>query len=40
MSNRPEQLDDDTFEKTPTACLYNKEAPHQLFKWRKSAMTI
>lgn len=35
---RPEQQPNDTFEKTPTACLYSKEYPHQLLKWGKAAM--
>ncbi|KAG2212328.1 hypothetical protein INT47_001688 [Mucor saturninus] len=33
----PNQRSNDTFEKTPTACLYNKETPPQLLKWGKDA---
>ncbi|KAI8067338.1 hypothetical protein BDF21DRAFT_312723, partial [Thamnidium elegans] len=33
----PEQKPDDTFEKTPTACLYSKP-DHTLLKWGKSAI--
>ncbi|GAA5803312.1 hypothetical protein HPULCUR_008791 [Helicostylum pulchrum] len=37
MSTAPEQKPDDTFEKTPTACLYSKP-DHTLLKWGKSAI--